>query len=136
MVATAAGALAARPQAPAAPRSPKDGVFTAAQADRGKTVYDAKCAVCHGTMASVTPDMAPLLNDYVFQGTWKNRSLADLFGKIRETMPQNEPGTLSPRDTADIVAYVLSANHLPAGDVPLPEDVETLKQIRLEADPW
>ena len=120
----------------AAARSVKDGVYTAVQAKQGKAVYEEQCLECHGSMASATPDMAPLLNDYVFQGTWKNRSLADLFEKIRETMPQNEPGTLSRRDTADIVAYVLNANKLPAGDVPLPEDVETLKQIRLEADPW
>jgi mono/diheme cytochrome c family protein len=116
-----------------APRSAKEGVYTTTQANQGKTVYDEKCASCHGTMATVTPDMAPLLNDHGFQNLWRDRSLAQLFNRIRETMPQNEPGTLSPEQTADIIAYILSANQLPAGDVALPRDLEILKDIRVDA---
>ncbi len=131
----AAAGSAAALQQPAA-RSPKEGVYTAVQADQGKATYDAKCASCHGSMASFTPDMAPLLNDHMFQAGWKNRSLGELFERIRETMPQNEPGTLSPKDTANIIAYVLSANKLPPGSVELPEEVDGLKAIVLETDPW
>lgn len=115
------------------PRSAKEGVYTTDQANRGKTVYDEKCASCHGTMATVTPDMAPLLNDQGFQNLWRDRSLGQLFNRIRETMPQDKPGTLSPEQTADIIAYILSVNQLPAGDVALPRDPEILKDIRLDA---
>jgi mono/diheme cytochrome c family protein len=118
-------------QAPA--RSAKEGVYTAEQADGGKSVYDAKCASCHGSMASVTPDMAPLLNDSGFQNLWKDRSLAQLFDRIRETMPQDKPNTLSPDETAGLVAYILSANQLPAGDTALSSDVEILKNIKVDA---
>lgn len=124
-------AAVAEPQA--APRSVKDGVYTTGQANAGKTAYIEKCASCHGPMAGATPDMAPLLNDYVFQDTWKNRSVGELFDRIRQTMPQNEPGTLSPQRTAEIVAYILSANELPAGNRALGEEVEALKQIRMDA---
>lgn len=117
----------------ALPRSVKDGVYTIVQANRGKTLYDEKCVECHGTMTTATPDMAPLLNDHVFQTAWKDRSLAELFDRIRDTMPPNKTAALSAQQLVDLIAYLLSANALPAGDIPLANDVETLKQIRLDA---
>jgi mono/diheme cytochrome c family protein len=115
-------------------RSVREGVYTIVQADKGKAVYVEKCQSCHGTMATATPDMAPLLNDYAFQETWKDRSVGQFFDRIRRTMPQNEPATLSPEVTAEIVAYILSANKLPAGEAALPSDVELLREIRLDAE--
>ena len=126
-------AAAAMPAGQEPSRSAKEGVYTTEQAGRGKTSYDEKCASCHGSMASVTPDMAPLLNDSGFQNLWRQRSLAQLFGRIRETMPQDKPNTLSPEETAALVAYILSGNQLPAGEAPLPIDLEILKEIRVDA---
>jgi mono/diheme cytochrome c family protein len=128
----AAGAVIAMRAQQTAPRSVKDGVYTTEQANRGKAVYDDKCAECHGTMTSATPDMAPLLNDHVFQTAWKERPLVELFDKIRDTMPPNKRATVSSQQLVDLIAYILSANALPAGDIPLADDVETLKQIRFE----
>lgn len=125
--------IAAAHQSQETPRSVRDGVYTTAQANQGKTAYDDKCRSCHGTMATTTPDMAPLLNDYTFQEAWKDRSVGQFFERIQKTMPQNEPGTLSPQLTAEIIAYILSANKLPAGDLALPSDVEALKEIKLDA---
>jgi mono/diheme cytochrome c family protein len=115
------------------PRSAKEGVYTTAQADRGKSLYDGTCASCHGSMTAVTPEMAPLLNDSGFQNLWRDRSLAQLFSRIRETMPQDKPNTLLPDETADLVAYILSGNQLPAGTAALPVDLEILKEIRVDA---
>ena len=133
VVILAAVGTAAAHEPQGASRSVRDGVYTAAQANQGKTVYEEKCASCHGTMASATPDMAPLLNDYTFQEAWKDRTVGQFFDRIRKTMPQNDPGSLSPQATAEIVAYILSANKMPAGEVALPSDVEALKEIRLDA---
>ena len=129
----AAGGMVAIAASQAASRSVKDGVYTIAQASAGKAAYTDKCVACHGTMASTTPDMAPLLNDWVFQDAWKSRSVGDLFERIRTTMPQNKEGTLSPQQTAEVVAYILSANKLPAGNAVLGEDVAVLKQIQMDA---
>ena len=115
------------------PRSVKEGVYTSAQADGGKALYKEKCASCHGAMTSATPDMAPLLNDYSFQTAWRDRSVGEFFTRIRNDMPQDKPRTLSAQQTVEIIAYILQANQLPAGDAPLAEDVEQLKQIRLDA---
>ena len=128
----AAGISVARAQE-AADRSAKDGVYTTVQANQGKTVYDEQCELCHGTLTSVTPAVAPLLNDYVFQTTWNDRSLGELFERIRDTMPQEAPGTLSSAELVELIAYILSANQLPPGDVALPQDTETLMHIRLGA---
>jgi mono/diheme cytochrome c family protein len=116
----------------AAVRSVRDGVYTVVQAKQGKVVYDEHCLECHGPMTSATPDMAPLLNDYVFQATWKERSLAELFDRVRNTMPPNKAGTLSSQQLVDLIAYILSANALKAGEEPLTDAAETLKQIRLD----
>jgi cytochrome c5 len=57
ILAALAGAALRAEQIP--PRSAKEGVYSAAQANQGKTVYDEKCAACHGRMQTVTPDMLP-----------------------------------------------------------------------------
>lgn len=120
-----AAAVSSAQQAP----SVQDGVYTAEQADRGEVLYDDRCAVCHGPIRAIVPEMAALLGDYTFRNTWRGRSLGEMFGYIRETMPQDAPGTLTPQETADIVAHMLRGNRLPAGETPLPEDEETLNRI-------
>lgn len=125
---TAGAAAAALTQAPAAAGG-QEGVYTAAQADRGEELYDEQCAVCHGAIRAIIPEMAALLGDHTFRNTWRGRSLGELFGYIRETMPQDAPGTLTAAQTAEIVAHVLRGNRLPAGETPLPEDEAALNGI-------
>lgn len=128
-----AAGVAATPLAQAPdPPSVRDGVYTAEQADRGEALYDDRCAVCHGVIRAIVPEMAALLGDHNFRNAWRGRSLGELFGYIRETMPQDAPGTLTPGQTAEIVAHVLRGNRLPAGDAALAEDEETLNRIPFE----
>ena len=109
--------------------SGRDGVFTAEQADRGEVHYDDQCAVCHGAIRQFVPEMAALLGDHTFRNAWRGRSLGELFGYILETMPQDAPGTLTPAETAEIVAHILRGNRLPVGETALPDDEETLSRI-------
>ena len=112
--------------------SVRDGVYTEAQADRGEALYDERCAVCHGAIRAIIPEMAALLGDHTFRNAWRGRSLGELFGYVRETMPQDAPGTLTAAQTAEIVAHVLRGNRLPAGETPLPEDEDMLNGIPFE----
>src|SRR4051812_5361995 len=90
------------------------GVFTVAQADRGATAYNQRCAACHGGQLGGTGE-APALASAEFLSNWNGLSVGDLFERIRTTMPFDAPASLS-RDTyADVVAFVLKANGLPAG---------------------
>lgn len=124
-------ALAAVGVASVLAQAPKmrDGIYTAAQAEQGQAVYDEQCVSCHGPMTAIVPEMAALLADHTFRNRWRGRSLGELFELIRGTMPQDAPGSLSPQQTAELVAYILRGNRLPAGDVALTDDVERLSQV-------
>jgi hypothetical protein len=47
-------------------------------------------------------------------------------------MPKNDPGTLSPAESIDVVAYILNQNKMPAGKTPLPASPAALDSIRIE----
>ena len=112
-------------------RTAKDGVYTAAQATRGKAVFDMRCALCHGDMLE---GMAgpPLAGD-VFLGPRDKQPVSDLFDKIHNTMPADAPGTLEAPQVADLVAFILQANRFPAGRAELGTDAGALKQVALVA---
>jgi mono/diheme cytochrome c family protein len=99
------------------------GVYTFQQARRGGDVYAGNCRSCH-TVESHT--------GAAFSATWNHRPLYALFQYMTERMPKNDPGSLAPQEYADVLAYVLKMNGLPAGAVVLPADSVTLKTIRIE----
>ena len=123
--------MALKAQAPA--QNVWSGVFTADQATQGKTVFDGKCAMCHGAELS-GGEMAPALAGASFVANWTGQSLGDLFTRIHTTMPANDPGSLSNVETASILAYILSFNKFPAGAVPLPSDDAGLGAIAITAE--
>lgn len=112
--------------------SVRDGVYTTAQAEQGRTLYADLCVSCHGELSAFVPEVAALLADHTFRNRWQGRPLGELFQLISDEMPQDAPGTLSPQETADLVSVILSGNRLPAGDVALPGDLEQLNQIRFD----
>lgn len=108
------------------------GVYTVDQARRGEMLYSDKCGSCHG--AEVTgSEMAPGLIDEAFATKWDDQTLTDLFERIRTTMPQNDPGSLSVQQTADILAFVLQKGKYPAGTQELPSDILVLKTYKFLA---
>jgi mono/diheme cytochrome c family protein len=111
------------------PRTAGDGVYTEAQAMRGEKLSDAKCVACHGVM--LAGDIAPPLVGQDFLTVWQKPPLADLFDKILITMPADALGTLTRPEAADLVAYLLKANHFPAGSAELPIDAAALNQISI-----
>jgi cytochrome c5 len=88
-----------------------DGVFTAAQADRGGIVYGAECAACHEG-ADVD---GPPLTGAPFIDRWREDTLDGLFEFVKARMPQQAPGSLSDRAYLDILGHLLQENSFPAG---------------------
>ena len=134
LVGALAATLATARYVQAAAQSPKsvlDGAYTEEQAKRGKMMYGQSCALCHGDPPTGTT-MAPGLSGDDFLATYNGSTAGDLFSKISKTMPADDPGTLKPQDTVDLLAYLFSANKWPAGAVELPTDLAALKQIRIQ----
>ena len=100
------------------------GIYTEEQASRGQDVYSGSCRGCH-TPASHT--------GATFATLWLHKSVADLFTFVATNMPKNDPGSLDPHDVADVVAYLLKMNQMPAGSKELSPDTAALRQIRIDA---
>jgi mono/diheme cytochrome c family protein len=128
-ITTAAVALATA--AALAQSSVKDGVYTTTQADAGAALYETRCFSCHGALDAFLPEVAALLGDHTFRQRWEGRPLAELFELVQVEMPQDAPGSLSLDETAQLVAFILQGNKLPAGDAPLATDPAALSEIML-----
>ena len=109
-----------------------DGVYTEAQATRGKDLYANQCSSCHG--AELTGgEMAPGLAGGEFISGWDGLTVGDLFERIRISMPQNAPGSLSGQQNADILSFVFSVTKFPTGSEELAKEAGILKTIKFEA---
>jgi mono/diheme cytochrome c family protein len=109
-----------------------DGVYTEEQAKRGAPMYGEQCASCHGPEL-MGGEMAPPLATGDFLAGWDGLTVGDLFERIRTSMPQNAPGSLSGQQNADILAFIFSANKFPAGPAELSSQAMMLKDIKIEA---
>jgi mono/diheme cytochrome c family protein len=109
-----------------------DGVYTEEQAKRGAPLYSEQCASCHGPEL-MGGEMAPPLATGDFLAGWDGLTVGDLFERIRTSMPQNAPGSLSGQQNADILAFIFSANKFPAGSAELSTQSMMLKDIKFEA---
>ncbi len=97
-----------------ATRTTRDGVYTAEQAERGKERYKRDCSACHPVDWYRGDVMKP----------WDGAPLANLYDLIVNTMPQNNPGSLKPREYVSLLAFILSLNDMPTGaeELGLPPD--------------
>jgi mono/diheme cytochrome c family protein len=86
--------------------STRDGVFSKAQADRGRSVFVNVCANCHTRSQ---------FNDGTWRRKWEGRTVYDVFESVRSTMPNDNPSGLSDQEYVEIIAYLLSQNGYPAG---------------------
>ena len=118
-----ASAQADHPNGNAATATTKGAVFTRVQALRGQDVYAGNCRSCHTPESHAGPQ---------FVTRWQGKTLLELFTYIRDQMPKNDPGTLTAEEYADVTAYLLRMNGMPAGAVELAADTLALKAIRID----
>ncbi len=122
-------AIAARAQSAT---SVWDGIYTDAQAARGSAGFGARCASCHGATLDGTGE-APALTGAQFLSDFSGLTVGALYDRIRTSMPQDNPGSLTRDQYADILAFVLQSNAMPSGAKELDRRSEYLKAISFEA---
>ena len=84
------------------------GSFTDAQSLRGRRIFGAHCASCHG--AELEGAIGPALAGSTFRTKWNGgagRSTAELFHLLSTTMPKPAMGSLAPAAYLDVLAYLL-----------------------------
>jgi hypothetical protein len=55
-----------------------------------------------------------------------------MYNKIRTSMPNDDPGSITDAQTVDVIAYIFQFNKFPAGKDELPTDSAKLKLIKIE----
>lgn len=101
------------------PASVLDGVYTKEQAERGHAAYESYCHQCHEGLENDGPD----LTNKAFLDRWREDTLQPLFSFIRNTMPGTAPGSLDDKVYADLIAFMLEEQDLPAGKTELTPDM-------------
>ena len=107
---------------PAAATSTTQGVYSDAQATKGRTAFEMYCASCHAA------------SDYAgeqFRMNWFGRKVSDLFRVLKTTMPEDNIGGLSDDDYTRVISYILKLNGFPSGKDSLPSDSTLMRGIRI-----
>jgi hypothetical protein len=110
-----------------------DGVYSEAQAMRGRERYGAACASCHAD--DLLGGSGPALTGDAFMQRWNGSSVNDMMQNIRQTMPQDAPNSLGVPGYVDLIAFLLQSNGVPVGKADLPVEVDGLKAIRVVSRP-
>jgi mono/diheme cytochrome c family protein len=132
VVVTVGLAIGAYSAASAQTKTQWDGVYTAEQAKRGESSYVEHCSSCHGRELN-GGEMAPGLAGGEFSANWNELNLGQLFERMKTSMPQNNPNSLSRQVNADILAFMLAKGGFPAGQAELPTEAEKLTAIQFAA---
>jgi cytochrome c5 len=93
--------------APAAPATDAPaGLFSQAQANRGRDTFRSMCTECH-TAAEFT--------DNAFKVKWARRTVGDLYEFIHTSMPDDAPGVLTEAQALELTSYILESNGFTSG---------------------
>jgi mono/diheme cytochrome c family protein len=113
----------------ALPQNPPNsaGWYTPAQAANGAKAYQKTCASCHG--ATLQGGMGPALVGRQFWLTYAGKKVSTLWSAVHTTMPMTAPGSVSARNSVNIMAFLLHKNGVPAGSTPLNDTTDLSKAL-------
>ena len=108
-------------------RNASEGIYAPAQAERGRTAFEASCTGCHG--ADLAGAAGPELAGERFMSRWEVQTVNQLYREMKTRMPRSSPGSLTDDTYLDIVTYLLQANAFPPGREELKSDPALLSGI-------
>jgi len=103
------------------------GWYTTAQAANGAKAYQKTCASCHG--ATLQGAMGPAVVGRQFWLTYAGKKVSTRWSPVHTTMPMTAPGSVSARNSINIMAYRLQKNGVPAGSTPLNDAADLSKAL-------
>jgi cytochrome c5 len=99
------GAPVPRPVAGTTNRSTQAGVYTRAQAERGRREYELRCEQCHGpALGGDVMEEIPALAWDPFFLQWDGRAVEELVERITRSMPPEAPGSTDRQTATDVVS--------------------------------
>ena len=95
-------------------------LYTGQQAKKGAAVYAQNCATCHG--AKLQGKSGPAIGGTAFLKRTKllGWSVENFRDVVVSTMPRSNPGSLTEKQYAQVLAYLLSVDCYPAGQTKFP----------------
>jgi len=122
-----AGVMLAGQDLPPASRTTAAGVYTTAQAARGKVIFDNNCSECH--MSDLSGRSGPPLKGDDFMADWRGKPVKNLVEKVRTTMPADWRTELSESRALDVVTFLLQSNGIPSGDEELTTETAAATRV-------
>ena len=100
------------------------GLFSQAQANRGRDQFRSMCTECHTSGE---------FSDQTFKVKWARRSVGDLYEFIHTAMPDDAPGILTEAQAIDLTTYILEMNGFEPGSRQMQPDQAALDAISLSS---
>ena len=89
------------------------------QAARGEEIFKTVCVECHARKELSNAD---------FRVKWNGRSVFDLFDRLRNSMPERNPGGMERGQYLDVTAFIAKLNGLAPGTAELADDEPALRK--------
>lgn len=99
-------------------------LYTKAQAEAGSKIFASHCVACHGANLQGTAAPSVAGTDFLSTAQHNGWTLQIIRYIVFKMMPRNAPATLSPTESADVMAFLLASDCYPAGTKPFPSDEE------------
>lgn len=106
--------------------------FTLAQAHAGAAIYRHSCLQCHDADLQGSAGPAVAGTEFLTTAAGNKWTLADMRTTVFENMPFNNPGSLTPAQYANVMAFLLASSCFTAGSKPFPSAATpALSKIKL-----